>query len=122
LAVRYLGYTGATLALFAMLVLGWSIFSGMSWITAAERVGRSLEARRLAVRKLFERWQDRRIGREVAREREAVVEVEKKRSTSRHEPILIEKPPAVTRPRASRLASKHSRRPTSQYWSMRTTP
>jgi S-DNA-T family DNA segregation ATPase FtsK/SpoIIIE len=35
--VRYLGYTGATLALFALLMLGWSIFSGMSWITAAER-------------------------------------------------------------------------------------
>jgi S-DNA-T family DNA segregation ATPase FtsK/SpoIIIE len=65
LATRYLGYTGATLALFAMLVLGWSIFSGMSWITAAERVGALLEGGILAVRKLFERWQDRRIGREV---------------------------------------------------------
>jgi S-DNA-T family DNA segregation ATPase FtsK/SpoIIIE len=92
LAIRYLGYTGATLALFAMLVLGWSIFSGMSWITAAERVGALLEGGVLAVRKLFERWQDRRIGREVAREREAVVEVEKKRSEP-HEPTLSEKIP-----------------------------
>jgi hypothetical protein len=31
--VRYLGYTGATLTLFALLMLGWSMFSGMSWIT-----------------------------------------------------------------------------------------
>jgi S-DNA-T family DNA segregation ATPase FtsK/SpoIIIE len=39
----------------------------------------------LAVHRVFERWQDRRIGREVAREREAVVEVEKKRVET-HEP------------------------------------
>jgi S-DNA-T family DNA segregation ATPase FtsK/SpoIIIE len=53
-AVRYLGYTGATLALLAMLMLGWSIFSGMSWITAAERVGTLLEAAVVGVGKLFD--------------------------------------------------------------------
>lgn len=37
MSVRYLGYTGATLTLLAALALGWSIFSGMSWISAAER-------------------------------------------------------------------------------------
>jgi len=89
-ANRYLGYTGATLALFAMLMLGWSIFSGMSWISAAERVGGLLEGVVVTVRQLFERWQDRRIGREVAREREAVVEGEKKRSEP-HEPALVDR-------------------------------
>ena len=89
-AVRNLGYTGATLALFAMLALGWSIFTGISWISAAEGLGALFEGALLAVRGVFERWQDRRIGREVAREREAVVEVEKKRGET-HEPILIER-------------------------------
>ena len=88
-AVRYLGYTGATLTLLASLALGWSIFSGMSWISAAERLGGLLEAAYTGVRDLIDRWQDRRIGREVAREREAVVEVEKKRVET-HEPIFIE--------------------------------
>jgi S-DNA-T family DNA segregation ATPase FtsK/SpoIIIE len=88
-AVRYLGYTGATLTLLASLALGWSVFSGMSWISAAERFGGLLEAAYAGVRELIERWQDRRIGREVAREREAVVEVEKKRVET-HEPIFIE--------------------------------
>ncbi|WP_413923712.1 DNA translocase FtsK [Candidatus Accumulibacter phosphatis] len=96
-SVRYLGYTGATLALFAMLVLGWSIFSGMSWITAAERVGALFEAAIVGVGGLFERWQDRRIGREVAREREAVVEGEKKRSEA-NEPTLAQKSEAANRP------------------------
>jgi S-DNA-T family DNA segregation ATPase FtsK/SpoIIIE len=104
-SVRYLGYTGATLALFAMLVLGWSIFSGMSWITAAERVGALFEAAIVGVGGLFERWQDRRIGREVAREREAVVEGEKKRSEA-HEPTLAQKPEAANRP-----ALKPAKRP-----------
>jgi len=93
-AVRYLGYTGATLTLLASLVLGWSIFSGMSWITAAERFGELLETTYAGLRDRIERWQDRRIGREVAREREAVVEVEKKRVET-HEPIFIEVPEPV---------------------------
>ena len=89
-SVRNLGYTGATLALFALLALGWSIFSGVSWLAAAEGIGALFERAVLAVHRVFERWQDRRIGREVAREREAVVEVEKKRVET-HEPILIER-------------------------------
>ncbi|MBK7424050.1 MAG: DNA translocase FtsK 4TM domain-containing protein [Propionivibrio sp.] len=98
LSVRFLGYTGATLTLLAALILGWSIFSGMSWLTAAERFGALFEAAWGAVHSLIERWQDRRIGREVAREREAVVEDEKRRVETQ-EPIFIEKPaPAVAMP------------------------
>ena len=90
--VRYFGYTGATMALIAAWALGWSLFSGMSWLSAAERFGALLEKSVWGVRSLVERWQDRRIGREVAREREAVVEVEKRREEAR-EPILIQAPP-----------------------------
>jgi S-DNA-T family DNA segregation ATPase FtsK/SpoIIIE len=97
-AVRYLGYTGATLTLLAALGLGWSIFSGMSWLSTAERFGSLLETAYGAVRDLIERWQDRRIGREVAREREAVVDDEKRRVEG-HGPIYIEAPePAAPLP------------------------
>jgi S-DNA-T family DNA segregation ATPase FtsK/SpoIIIE len=92
LSVRYFGYTGATLALIALWALGWSIFSGMSWLSAAERVGTLLERLAFGTRRLIDSWQDRRIGREVAREREAVVEDEKKREEAR-EPIIIQAPP-----------------------------
>jgi S-DNA-T family DNA segregation ATPase FtsK/SpoIIIE len=90
-SVRYLGYTGATLTLLAALALGWSIFSGMSWLSAVERFGALLEMVYQAGRDLLDRWQDRRIGRGVAREREAVVEVEKTRVETQ-EPIFIEAP------------------------------
>ena len=92
--VHAFGYTGATLTLLAALALGWSIFTGISWLTAAERMGALVELAFNAVRGLIDRWQDRRIGREVAREREAVVEVEKKRVET-HEPIIIEAPEPV---------------------------
>ena len=73
----------------AALAVGWSVFSGMSWLSAVERFGGLLEMTYVGLRDLIDRVQDRRIGREVAREREAVVEVEKKRVEA-HEPILIE--------------------------------
>jgi len=99
LAVRFFGYTGATLFLLAALALGWSVFSGISWITAAERFGALLEVSWSGARNAVERWQDRRIGREIAREREAVVEVEKKRVET-HEPIVIERPEPIAPPPA----------------------
>ena len=49
----------------------------MSWLNAAECIGAVLEMSVTGVYRLFELWQDRRIGREVAREREARVEDEK---------------------------------------------
>ena len=48
-----------------------------------------MEGTYFGIRGLIERWQDQRIGREVAREREAVVEVERARVED-HEPIRIE--------------------------------
>lgn len=93
-ALRYLGYTGATLTLLAIFGLGWSIFSGISWIFLAERIGAGFEFVLVSLKNLVERWQDRRIGREVAREREVVVDVEKKRVEAQ-EPIFIEPPEPV---------------------------
>ena len=94
LSMRYLGYTGATITLLALWMLGWSVFSGMSWLNAAECIGAVLEMSVTGVYRLFDLWQDRRIGREVAREREARVEDEKQRMPP-HEPIFVEAPDPV---------------------------
>jgi S-DNA-T family DNA segregation ATPase FtsK/SpoIIIE len=112
LAVHYLGYTGATLALLAVLMLGWSVFSGMSWIRAAERCGAGFEALYFCLRALRERWQDRRMGREVARERTAVVKVEKKR-VEMHEPVLIEahEPAIEISPKAEKRIERERQTP-----------
>ena len=88
-AVSALGYTGATLVLLTGALVGWSLFTGMSWLQAFEHLGTLVEGAVFGARSLAERWQDQRIGREVAREREAVVEVERAR-VEEHEPIRIE--------------------------------
>ena len=41
LLAHLLGYTGSTLLLLAAMAAGWSIFSGMSWLWAFERLGAS---------------------------------------------------------------------------------
>ncbi len=92
LAMRHLGFTGATLALLSLLALGWSLFTGISWLTACERIGALLELSWQAAGNLIEYWRDRRIGREEAEQREAFVEEEKKRLET-HAPIVIEPPP-----------------------------
>jgi S-DNA-T family DNA segregation ATPase FtsK/SpoIIIE len=87
-----LGFTGSTLLLLLAMAAGWSIFSGMSWLWAFEKLGAILEAVGGFFFGLVDAWRDRRIGREVAQQREEEVEVEKRR-VELHEPIIIETPP-----------------------------
>jgi S-DNA-T family DNA segregation ATPase FtsK/SpoIIIE len=89
---RAVGYTGSTLLLLALVAVGWSVFAGMSWLTAFERLGWGLERGFGFFHGFLDRWQDRRIGREVAQEREETVVKEKQR-IELHEPIIIETPP-----------------------------
>lgn len=91
-----LGYTGSTLFLLAAMAVGWSIFSGMSWLWAFEKLGLLLETFVGFFYGRVDAWRDRQIGKEVAQQREVVVEEEKRR-VELHEPIIIETPapPAV---------------------------
>ena len=99
-----LGFTGATLFLLATLALAWSVFSGMSWLWAFEKLGLILETIFLLVHGRIDAWRDRRIGKEMAQQREVVVEEEKRREEL-HEPILIETPAPVEVP-VSKKAEK----------------
>lgn len=111
-AIRYLGYTGATLFLLALVLLGWSLFSGMSWLGFFERLGGWLETVFSLGRNQVERWQDQRIGREVAREREAVVQVEKTR-VAEQEPVRIERvePEIAVSPKAEKRIERERQTP-----------
>ena len=89
---RQFGYTGATLFLLALMAAGWSVFSGMSWLWAFERLGAILEGLAGFLYGRVDAWRDRKIGRVVAQQREVVVEEEKRR-VELHDPIIIETPP-----------------------------
>ena len=86
------GYTGSTLFLLAVMAAGWSIFSGMSWVWAFEKLGLLLEAFVGFFYGRVDAWRDRQIGKEVAQKREVVVKEEKQR-VELHDPIIIETPP-----------------------------
>ncbi len=86
---QQLGYTGSTLLLLATLAAAWSYFSGMSWLWAFEKLGLILETFVGFFYGRVDTWRDRQIGKEVAQQREVVVEEEKRR-VELHEPIHFE--------------------------------
>ncbi len=86
-----LGFSGATLVLLILWGIGLSLFSGLSWLDAAERLGAGMETAWRRAAQTWEAWQDRRVGK-VATERreEAVFEVKKR--LDEHQPVKIEAP------------------------------
>ena len=72
-AQKYLGFTGGTLVLLALIGGGLSLFTGISWLAATERMGTWLERLWVSGTRTYVAWRDRRAGRELAQKREAAV-------------------------------------------------
>ena len=98
---KAIGFTGATLVLLALIAIGWSLFTGISWIAVLERFGGWLDAAYVFCKQRWAGWQDRRAGAAAVIEREEVVE-ESKKKFEIHEPIHIE-PPKVEIPKSPRV-------------------
>src|SRR4051812_34857373 len=90
-AAGALGFTGATLVLLTVTAIGFSLFTGISWVKVAELVGLALEASYGKARQAWESRRDRRIGEIAREERDFVVETEKRREED-HAPLRIELP------------------------------
>jgi len=86
-----LGFTGATLVLIAALAASFSVFSGLSWIRFAEKIGAAIEWSVGKVRARIEARRDREAGLAAAQAREEKVE-EAKKIFEEHEPIRIAAP------------------------------
>jgi S-DNA-T family DNA segregation ATPase FtsK/SpoIIIE len=91
LASGALGFTGATLVLLTAAAIGFSLFTGISWIKVAELVGLALEAGYGLARQAWDSRRDRRMGELAREERDFVVETEKRREED-HPPLRIEPP------------------------------
>ena len=88
-----LGFTGGTLLLLAVCAGALSVFSGLSWIRLAEKVGTGIEWLWFATKGKLEARRDRSVGEQAVEAREEKVE-EMKRIIEDHPPIRIE--PTVT--------------------------
>ena len=90
-ASQALGFTGATLVLLVLWGIGFSLFSGLSWLDTIERLGATLENTYRWIWQTRESWQDRRAGRVAMVQRDEAVS-ELKSKLDDHQPIKIEQP------------------------------
>ncbi|MSP96516.1 MAG: DNA translocase FtsK [Betaproteobacteria bacterium] len=107
-ASNLFGFTGATLALITLAALGFSLFTGISWVAVAELTGRVIEGLFVSLRRLQETRQDRKLGDIAREERELVVETEKRREEN-HAPLHIQ--PVVAEIRKSERVEKEKQAP-----------
>ncbi len=98
---QLMGYTGATLLLLMLMMVSFSLFTGMSWLRFIDLLGGGIEDTYLWTRNTWRTRQDKLIGEQAVSERTAVVEVEKKR-VEEHQPIHIELPVAEV-PKSTRI-------------------
>jgi len=95
------GFTGSTLILIALLVVGLGLFFGFSWLTVCERVGTWIEMGVLKVYRTYQARVDRRAGEAASAERHE--HVDKRHDQITHEqPVRIE-PAVATVPKSERV-------------------
>ena len=89
--IKSIGFTGATIALLCSWAIGFSWFTGLSWLWLVERLGNAIEWTYLFTIQNWQRWRDYRLGKVALVQREEIVEAEKRRA-EHHDPIRIESP------------------------------
>jgi S-DNA-T family DNA segregation ATPase FtsK/SpoIIIE len=108
LATGVFGFTGATLALVTLVAVGFSLFTGISWLTVSEFVGFLIESLYDLALRAWDRRKDRRLGEIAREEREFVVEAERKREEE-HPPLRIE--PSIVEIKKSERVQKEKQVP-----------
>ncbi|MEK7844209.1 MAG: DNA translocase FtsK 4TM domain-containing protein, partial [Pseudomonadota bacterium] len=76
---QILGFTGATLTLLILIAIGFSQFTGLSWVRFVEKIGENIEILLLYIKTLWQTRQDKFAGIIASRVREEIVGNEKKR-------------------------------------------
>ena len=89
-----LGFTGATLVCLLSAAIGFSLFTGLSWLAMTERVGGAIEGMYFYFKRKRDERSDRQAGAAALEVRETVVEEERRELFDEHPVIRIE--PQVT--------------------------
>lgn len=101
---QILGFTGATMTLLILIAVGFSQFTGLSWVRFVEKIGESIENLLLLLINTWETRQDKLAGIIASHVREKIVETEKKRIEST--PVLHIEPPATTIIKSQRIVKE----------------
>lgn len=86
-----LGFAGSTMLLLLVMAIGFSLFTGWSWIVMTEKLGTAVEISYIFLREKWHDRKDRNAGRVAEQLREEFVESERKRTEDRV-PVQIETP------------------------------
>ncbi|MFO1289761.1 MAG: DNA translocase FtsK 4TM domain-containing protein [Nitrosomonas sp.] len=98
---QLLGVTGASLSFFILFAIGFSLFSGISWVRIAEKIGETIELSCVTLWQSWLTWLDRRAGKLSSLERSEHVD-DLKKDLSTHPPLKIEIPDTSI-PKSSRI-------------------
>jgi S-DNA-T family DNA segregation ATPase FtsK/SpoIIIE len=90
------GFVGSTLGLILAAAIGFSLFTGTSWLQIAEWLGQALEKSWWLLVGFIQRKRDEKIGQEAAQRREEIVVQEKRRMEEAHEATPLRIEPVVT--------------------------
>ncbi|MDE2389487.1 MAG: DNA translocase FtsK 4TM domain-containing protein, partial [Betaproteobacteria bacterium] len=101
---QILGFTGATLTLLILIAVGFSQFTGLSWVRFVEKIGESIENLLWLLKETWETRQDKLAGMIASQVRKEIVETEKKRIEST--PVLHIEPPAATIIKSQRIVKE----------------
>lgn len=86
-----LGFAGSTMVLLSLMAIGFSLFTGWSWIVITEKFGAALEFTYQYILTKWQDRQDRRAGKAAEQLRAEFVDAERKRNEDRP-PVQIEVP------------------------------
>src|SRR4030095_2482918 len=100
------GFNGATIFLIVLFLVGWSLFSGMSWLRLMERIGAALEGSVTWLRRRSDERRDRELGEQAQAERDAIVNA--KHDVIFHEPVVVV-PAAAELPKSERAVKERQR-------------
>jgi len=104
LSMHWLGFAGSGVLWIAMLVVGSALSLRFSWLHLSDAIGAGMGRLRESRQGKREADEDRRLGEMAAREREAVVAVQRQ-EVQEHVPVLIE-PVLVDLPPSPRVAKE----------------
>jgi S-DNA-T family DNA segregation ATPase FtsK/SpoIIIE len=88
LMVDAFSMTGTTLILLALFLAGFTLFSGLSWFSLMDGIGRLVLGSLKAAREAWEARRERKAGAIARQEREAVVKQEKEKTSKRSKPRI----------------------------------
>jgi DNA segregation ATPase FtsK/SpoIIIE, S-DNA-T family len=107
LSMTWLGFAGSGVLWIACLVMGSALALRFSWLKAADALGAWIDGWRDRREARAEAAEDRRIGEQLLKEREQVVD-EVQLDLPEHPPIVIE-PPVLEVPKSERLAKERQK-------------